>query len=149
MLSSHPPCFPSFLTSSLSHTHQCVMKQCVFCVCVCLRMKWVSWGLSPLSCEAQPNTAVSGFRSSAVHVQLCFHTITWMQAGVQNVCTHTHKRKCVLFTHLYVACTHLLHCMHTDAYSNTGTLWSMHILAYTQICPKAHAFTHQNTHFKV
>lgn len=57
-----------FLPASLSEPHTPVRDGflCV-CVCVCLRMSWVRWGFSPLSCEAQPNTAVSGFRSSVLH----------------------------------------------------------------------------------
>lgn len=48
-----------------SNTHSWGMKQGR---CACMHMNRFSWGLSPLSCEAPPNTAVSGCRSSALPV---------------------------------------------------------------------------------
>ena len=57
-LSCCPSCFRSILSSSLNHTHQCVMQP------------------SYWYCEVQPNTAVSCFRHARHHVYRHTHKHT-------------------------------------------------------------------------
>lgn len=70
---------------------------------LCVPMKWVSSGIFPLSCVAQPNTAVSDFRLSTPHTALpSFHTITRRQACAPALYSFNMK-------HTHIICIHCIH----------------------------------------
>jgi len=138
MLPCHPPCFPSlclsfhpaFLCVKHTHTHTHISawwSSVFFSVCMRARMKWVSWGLSPLSCEAQPNTAVSGFRSSALHA-----TLTLLSYNHMNASRHASK---------HAQAHTLTHLLHLHTWRNTLIRIHFQACLYIQIYPKPHTCT--------